>query len=163
MRSRPVKPRARRMQDIVASVPLLTMRTFSMDGTHSEIIRAISISAGLGMPKLTPRAAAVADRLAHHLRRMPEDRRSPGADVIDELVAIDIPDVRPFRALDKERLAADAAKSAHGRIYPAGDEAAGLGESGSGARTMHGGGKVRSLARHGAFDRAVPSGVQLGE
>ena len=58
MRSRPVKPRARRMQDIVASVPLFTMRTFSTDGTHSQMSRAISTSKGFGMPKLTPRLAA---------------------------------------------------------------------------------------------------------
>ena len=33
MRSRPVKPRANRMADMVASVPLLQKRTFSTDGT----------------------------------------------------------------------------------------------------------------------------------
>ena len=36
------------MHDIVASVPLLTMRTFSMDGTHSQIVRAISTSSACG-------------------------------------------------------------------------------------------------------------------
>ena len=46
------------MHDIVASVPLLTIRTFSIEGTHAQIVRAISISYGLGMPKLTPRLAA---------------------------------------------------------------------------------------------------------
>ena len=45
------------MQDIVASVPLLTMRTFSIEGTQAQIVRAISISYGFGMPKLTPRLA----------------------------------------------------------------------------------------------------------
>ena len=33
MRSRPVNPRAKRMADMVASVPLLQKRTFSTDGT----------------------------------------------------------------------------------------------------------------------------------
>jgi hypothetical protein len=45
---------------MVASVPLLTMRTFSTLGTHAQIVRAISISDELGMPKLTPREAASA-------------------------------------------------------------------------------------------------------
>ena len=47
------------MADIVASVPLLTMRTFWMLGTHSQIVRAISTSYRFGMPKLTPSFAAV--------------------------------------------------------------------------------------------------------
>ena len=50
-----VKPRARRTHDIVASVPLFTIRTFSIDGTQRQISSAISTSSGLGMPKLTPR------------------------------------------------------------------------------------------------------------
>jgi len=48
------------MHDIVASVPLFTMRTFSIEGSQFTIVRAISTSNGLGMPKLTPFAAAVA-------------------------------------------------------------------------------------------------------
>ena len=54
MRSRPVNPRARRMQLIVASVPLLHILTFCTDGTHSQIVRAISTSHMLGIPKLRP-------------------------------------------------------------------------------------------------------------
>ena len=56
--SRLVKPRASRTQDMVASVPLLTMRTFSIDGIHEQMSCAISTSSGLGIPKLTPRPAA---------------------------------------------------------------------------------------------------------
>ena len=41
-------------------IPLLTMRTFWMLGTHSTMVRAISTSSGLGIPKLTPRSAVVA-------------------------------------------------------------------------------------------------------
>ena len=58
MTSRPVKPRARRMALIVASVPELTSRTFSIDGTASMISSASSLSASVGAPKLVPRAAA---------------------------------------------------------------------------------------------------------
>ena len=46
------------MHDIVASVPLLTIRTFSMLGTQLWISAAISISFRCGIPKLTPRGAA---------------------------------------------------------------------------------------------------------
>jgi hypothetical protein len=42
---------------MVASVPLLTMRTFSTEGTHRQIVSAISTSSGFGVPKLRPIAA----------------------------------------------------------------------------------------------------------
>ena len=54
----PVKPRARRMHDIAASVPLFTIRTFSIDGIHLQIKSAISTSSRFGIPKLRPRVAA---------------------------------------------------------------------------------------------------------
>ena len=54
MQSRLVKPRARRIADIVASVPDEVMRTFSTDGTQSQIVRAISTSNMLGIPKEIP-------------------------------------------------------------------------------------------------------------
>jgi hypothetical protein len=53
-----VKPRARRIALIVASVPLLVSRTFRTEGTHSQIIRASFPSSSLGIPKLVPRSAA---------------------------------------------------------------------------------------------------------
>ena len=62
-----------------------------------------------------------ADRVDHDLRRVPEDRRAPGADVIDVFIAIDVPDPCALRALDEERLAAETAKGAHRRIDAAGD------------------------------------------
>ncbi len=126
--SRPVNPRARRTHDIVASVPLFTIRTFSIDGTHAQISSAISTSNGLGIPKLTPRDAVLAQRLHHDGRRMAKNRRTPCAHVVDQLTAIDIPDVRTRRALDEEWLALDTAESAHWGIYAAGDAATGGGE-----------------------------------
>ena len=42
--SRPVKPRASRTADIVASVPLLHMRTFRIEGTNRMISSAMSTS-----------------------------------------------------------------------------------------------------------------------
>ena len=46
--SRPVKPRARRIADMVASVPELHMRTSSIDGTSSMILRATTVSISVG-------------------------------------------------------------------------------------------------------------------
>ena len=42
--SRRVKPRARRISDIVASVPLLHMRTFWIDGTNRTMRSAMATS-----------------------------------------------------------------------------------------------------------------------
>jgi hypothetical protein len=53
-----VKPRANRMQDMVASVPLLQKRTFSMLGTSRQIIEANSTSPAWGVPKVIPFPAA---------------------------------------------------------------------------------------------------------
>jgi len=63
--SRPVNPRASRMADMVASVPLLHIRTLRMDGTNRVISSAISTSSGFGVPKEVPcsRAAAIAARM----------------------------------------------------------------------------------------------------
>src|SRR6266480_4945256 len=98
MRSRPVKPRATRMADIVASVPELTSLTISTDGTASQIASASSISASVGAPKRVPVA---------------QQQRAPGAYVIDVLVAIHIEDAAPLSALHKHGLAADALEGAH--------------------------------------------------
>jgi hypothetical protein len=56
--SRPVNARATRTQDMLASVPLLTIRTFSIDGIQLQINSAKSTSRGFGIPKLKPRDAA---------------------------------------------------------------------------------------------------------
>src|SRR5690606_19082173 len=55
--ARPVKPRARRIADIVASVPELTSRTFSA-GVRATISSASSTSPGVGAPYDVPRPAA---------------------------------------------------------------------------------------------------------
>jgi hypothetical protein len=53
---------------------------------------------------------------------MAEQQRSPGADVIDVFVAIDIEDVRPLAAGDEHRLATDTAEGAHRGVDAAGDD-----------------------------------------
>src|SRR5258708_7315284 len=58
--SRLVNPRASRMADIVASVPLLHIRTFWMDGKNFTISSAIDTSQGFGVPKDVPFSSAAA-------------------------------------------------------------------------------------------------------
>ncbi len=53
--------------------------------------------------------------------RMAEDRRTPGADVIDVFAAIDIPDSATFCAGDEARRAADGAEGAYGRVHASGN------------------------------------------
>ena len=59
---------------------------------------------------------------------MAEQQRTPGADVIDVLVAIDVEDVRPLAARDENGVAADAAESADGGIDAAGNDLLGAAE-----------------------------------
>ena len=53
--------------------------------------------------------------------RMAEDGRPPGEDVINQLVAVHVPDMRAFGPVDEERLAAYGAERAHGRVHAAGN------------------------------------------
>ena len=47
---RPVYPRAKRMALIVASVPLLVILTFSIEGTQRHTVSAIVTSTRVGIP-----------------------------------------------------------------------------------------------------------------
>ena len=58
MALRPVKPRASRIAVMVASVPDDTSRTISSDGTSRHSSSASSISASVGAPNESARAAA---------------------------------------------------------------------------------------------------------
>ena len=58
MRSRPVKPRATRSADCVASVPELTKRSFCIDGTSACTFSPSTLSRAVGTPKVVPSAAA---------------------------------------------------------------------------------------------------------
>ena len=53
-----MKPRARRIALIAASVPLETSRTISTDGIAAVIRSASSTSPSVGAPNVVPRAAA---------------------------------------------------------------------------------------------------------
>ena len=61
-------------------------------------------------------------------RGMPEDRRSPRADIVDVFLSIDVPDVGPSGAIDEKRLASQTAKGAHGRIDSTGNAQASAGK-----------------------------------
>jgi hypothetical protein len=63
----------------------------------------------------------LADGANDEWRGVSENGRSPTADVIDQFNAIDGPNARAFGALDEKWFATNSAKSAHGRIYAAGD------------------------------------------
>ena len=52
---------------------------------------------------------------------MAENRRAPGADVINQFISVHVPDFATGGAIDKKRIAADRAKCAHRRIDAAGN------------------------------------------
>ena len=53
---------------------------------------------------------------------MAENHRSPGKDVIEVAVAVEIEEIGPFGPIDENRLAADAAKRPGGTVDAAGHE-----------------------------------------
>jgi hypothetical protein len=67
-----------------------------------------------------------------------EDGRAPGADVVDVLVVIHIPDAGALGALHKEGLPADAAEGADRGIDAARDEGLGEAEAEAGLGVVHG-------------------------
>ena len=107
---------------IVASVPELTSRTFSIDGTASIISSASSFSAKRGRAEA---GAPAQGRLqGRHDGRVTvaEDHRSPGADVVEVAVAVDVEQIGPRGAVEEDRLAADAAERPGGAVHSAGHE-----------------------------------------
>ena len=93
-----MKPRARRMADIVASVPEETKRSFST-GVRPTISSASSTSGRVGVPY-----DAAGDRLrdgGEDLVGVPEQHRPPAADEVDVLVAVGVGEVGAAGALDE--------------------------------------------------------------
>ena len=118
--SRLVNPRASRKHDIVASVPLLTIRTFSIAGIQVQISSASSTSNGFGIPKLSPRCAASHTALTILDERV---RESPAPSCRHNRSA---PDHRSSRCASlghdrRKRLPTHAAKRAHRRVHATGD------------------------------------------
>ena len=63
------------------------------------MVSAIVTSSGLGAPKLRPSRAVRDHRVEHGRMVVADDHRAPGADVVDVAVAVDVDQVRAFRAL----------------------------------------------------------------
>ena len=123
---------------IVASVPELTRRTFSIDGTAAVINSANSVSASVGAPKLVPRRAARPMAAVTVRVGVPEDHRPPGADVIEVAIAVDIDEVGPFGMIDEDRLAPHPAERPGRAVHAPGDKLFRAGE-----------GRLALLAGHG--------------
>src|ERR1700733_4000381 len=62
------------------------------------------------------------NRLDYFWSSMPENKRPPGTDVVDVLVAVGVEEMRSLTADDERRVAFDGAKSTRGRIYSSGNE-----------------------------------------
>ncbi len=117
--SRRVNPRASRMALIVASVPLLVMRTLSSRGhPFADGAGKLDFEA-VGMPKLVPAISGFLHGGDHVGLRVAEDRRAPGADVIDVDIAVDVLHAGTAGFLREERRSAHGAKGAHRRVDPA--------------------------------------------
>ena len=114
----------------MASVPELTSRTFSTDGTASMISSASSLSASVGAPKLVPRRRGRCDRREHARMAVAQDHRPPGADVVDVAVAVDVEQIGALAALEEDRLAADAAEGPGRAVHAAGHQLLGAGKGG---------------------------------
>ena len=119
--SRRVNPRASRMALMHASVPELVMRTFCTLGTSAQISFAIVDFKRIGNAEAGAVVGGGLDGGNDFRMRVAENRRPPGADVINVFVAVHVPDVRAFGLVDEKRLAADGAKRAHRRIDAAGN------------------------------------------
>src|SRR5262249_15049667 len=62
---------------------------------------------------------SVADRVDYDFGRVPQNRRSPTAHVVDISISIHIPDLCTFPAIGEKWFAVYVAKRAHRRIYTA--------------------------------------------
>jgi hypothetical protein len=83
--------------------------------------------------------------------RVPEDGRAPGADVIQQLVAIHRAEPCAAGGLDEERIAAHRAEGAHRRIDSARDVLQGSGEQGFGLGPQRHGRRLRGGLGHASF------------
>ncbi|MCY1534316.1 hypothetical protein D9M68_696840 [compost metagenome] len=64
-------------------------------------------------------------RFQHGRVAMAQDHRAPGADVVDVLLAVGVPEIGTLGALHETRCAAHGAEGAHGRVHAAGDQGLG--------------------------------------
>jgi len=81
--------------------------------------------AGSGSAETGAVARGALDRCDDFWMRVPEDERSPGADVVDVLVAVGVPHAGARTSNNDGRIAADRFEGARGRIDSTGDHALG--------------------------------------
>src|SRR5215831_11046752 len=67
----------------------------------------------IGNPKTRAVLGGVLDRLDDFRMRMAEDRRAPGSDVVNIIIAINVPNVRSFGFVDEKWLPSDSSKGAN--------------------------------------------------
>ena len=115
-----------------AGEPDRAHRRLGARGRHAQHVDARhALADELGELDLAGRRRAVAraerggrgDGLDHRRVGVAEDQRAPGADVVDVDVAVDVEDLRALGALDEDRVAADRAHRAHGRVHAARQDA----------------------------------------
>ncbi len=101
-----------------------------LDRRHGRDDQVGQFTLGLGRrSEARPAGNRRLERRGHGWMAMPEDHRSPGADVIDVAIAVEIEEIRPAAPLEKNRFPADSAKSSSGTIHAAGHQLPGAGES----------------------------------
>ena len=89
------------------------------------------------MPKLVPMLRGGFDGGNDFRMRVAQNRRTPGADVINQFVAVHVPDLAPLARLTKNGWPPTGAKRAHGRIDAAGNIAQRLGKKFFGLNAIH--------------------------
>ncbi len=76
---------------------------------------------GIRYAEARPVVGGVFHRLDDARRGVAMDRRTPGADVIDVFIAVDVADLGAAGVIDEEGIASDGAKGADGGIDAAGN------------------------------------------
>jgi len=97
------------------------MRTSSFD----DLLRDLGLERG-GRAERQAVGGALLHRADHVVVRVTQDRRAPGADVVDVLRALRGPDVRALGLREEHGFAAHAAEGADGRVDATGDVAGGF-------------------------------------
>ena len=99
------------------------------NGRHEEL-RQLGLEAMLGPERQVPGQLSC-DRVTDDDRRVTEDERSVAEGVIDVPIAVDIPEIRPFAALEVERVRPGSRPDA--RRHATGDDLTGGREEGHGS------------------------------
>ena len=109
----------------MASVPELTKRSL-LDGriAGDDALGQVGLGCG-GSAEAGRVARGPLDGLDRRRKRVAQDHRAPGAEVVDVAIAVGVDEVGALGALDKRRRAAHRFEGAHRRVDAAGKEALG--------------------------------------